>query len=168
MTVEIRDVAPGDLETVLTLNEAAVPHVNSIAMAQMKHFLDRAAYFRVALVDGAVAAYLVGLTPDADYQSLNFRWFRKRYDKFAYVDRIAVAGHARRLGLGSALYDDFERHFTGRAARLACEVNLKPPNEASMAFHRRHGFVQVGSQEVDGKVVAMLVKELEGRGSLSL
>ncbi len=156
----IRDVERGDLETVLALNEAAVPHVNSVPMAQMEKFRREAAYFRVALVDGGVAAYLVGLTPDADYGSLNFRWFKARYADFAYVDRVAVAEEARRLGLGSALYEDFEQHFTGRAARLACEVNLRPPNEVSMAFHRRHGFVQVGEQPVDGKTVAMLVKEL--------
>lgn len=162
MGIEIRDVAAGDMEAVLALNEASVPHVNSVPMSQMQKFHAEAAYFRVSLVGGALAGYLVGLTPDADYGSLNFRWFQRNYDDFAYVDRVAVAGHARRLGIGSALYDDFERHFTGRAPRLACEVNLRPPNEPSMTFHRRHGFVQVGSQEVDGKVVAMLVKELCG------
>lgn len=163
MTIEIRDVETADLEAVLALNEAAVPHVNSVPMAQMEKFRREAAYFRVALADGTVAGYLVGLTPDADYESLNFRWFKQRYDDFGYVDRVAVADHARRLGLGSALYADFERHFTGRAPRLACEVNLKPPNEPSMRFHRRHGFVQVGEQPVDGKIVAMLVKELQER-----
>jgi uncharacterized protein len=156
----IRDVKEQDLPAVLALNEASVPHVNSVPMAQLEKFRREAAYFRVALADGAVAACLVGLAPDADYASLNFRWFKARYHDFAYVDRIAVAEHARRLGLGSALYADFERHFTGRTSRLACEVNLEPPNEVSMAFHRRHGFVQVGTQPVDGKIVAMLVKEL--------
>ena len=156
----IRDVKEQDLEAVLALNEAAVPHVNSIPMAQLETFRQEAAYFRVALVDGAVAACLVGLTPDADYGSLNFQWFKARYDDFAYVDRIAVAEYARRLGLGSALYADFEGRFTGRVPRLACEVNLEPPNEVSMAFHRRHGFVQVGTQPADGKIVALLVKEL--------
>lgn len=156
----VRDVQSGDLEAVLALNEASVPHVNSVPMAQMEKFWREAAYFRVAVADEAVAAYLVGLTPDADYASLNFRWFKARYDDFAYVDRVAVAEHARRLGLGSALYDDFEKHFTGRAPRLACEVNLWPRNDVSMAFHRRQGFVQVGEQPVDGKIVAMMVKEL--------
>lgn len=156
----IRDVQSGDLEAVLALNEASVPHVNSVPMAQMEKFRREAAYFRVAVAHEAVAAYLVGLTPDADYGSLNFRWFKARYDDFAYVDRVAVAEHARRRGLGSALYEDFEKHFTGRVPRLACEVNLRPQNDVSMAFHRRQGFVQVGEQPVDGKIVAMMVKEL--------
>ncbi len=160
MQIEIRDARAADLDAVLALNEAVVPAVNSVPMAQMEKFLREADYFRVALAGGDLAGYLIGLTPDADYHSPNFLWFRRRYDAFGYVDRVAVAAFARRLGVGTALYRDFERHFRGRAPRLACEVNLEPPNEPSMRFHERFGFVKVGEQPVDGKVVAMLVKEL--------
>ncbi|HZD53125.1 MAG TPA: GNAT family N-acetyltransferase [Woeseiaceae bacterium] len=160
MKIEIRDIEAGDLEGVLALNQAAVPHVNSVPIAQIETFLREAAYFRVALVDGVLSGFLVGLTPDADYGSPNFRWFRQRYDAFGYIDRVAVAETARRDGLGSALYQDFERRFAGHVPRLACEVNLRPPNEPSMRFHRRHGFVQVGEQAADGKVVAMMIKHL--------
>ncbi len=162
MTAPIRDVEPHDLHCVLEMNEAAVPHVNSVPLAQMQKFLDEAAYFRVAVVDGVPAAFLVGLTPNADYQSLNFRWFCDKYSSFAYIDRIAVAAAARRRGLAAALYRDFESSFNSRAPRLVCEVNLRPPNPASMQFHERMGFVQVGSQVIDdgAKEVAMMVKAL--------
>ena len=162
MAIEIRDADSRDLPTVLAMNQAAVPHVGSITLERMQTFHDHAAYFRVALADGSLAAFLIGLTPEADYDSPNFLWFRRNYVEFAYIDRVAVAGGARRLGLGSALYRDFERFFSGRVPRIACEVNLRPSNEPSMDFHRRHGFVQVGSQEIEGgaKEVAMLVKEL--------
>lgn len=162
MAIEIRDADSRDLPTVLAINQAAVPHVGSITLERMQRFHDHAAYFRVALADGSLAAFLIGLTPEADYDSPNFLWFRRSYAEFAYIDRVAVADGARRLGLGSALYGDFEQFFAGRMPRLACEVNLRPPNEPSMDFHRRHGFVQIGSQEIEGgaKEVAMLVKEL--------
>jgi predicted GNAT superfamily acetyltransferase len=127
----------------------------------MQKFLDEAAYFRVAVADSAPAAFLIGLTPDADYQSLNFHWFCNKYARFAYIDRVAVSEAARRRGLGAALYRDFE-HVFARCALLACEVNLRPANEASMEFHRRMGFQLVGSQTIDGgaKEVAMLIKNL--------
>lgn len=159
MEIEIRDVQPDELETVLALNEAAVPHVNSVPLAQLEKFRREAAYFRVAVVGGRIGGFLVGLTPEADYASPNFLWFRRRYDAFGYVDRVAIAEDARRFGLGSRLYADFERHCRGMP-RLVCEVNVVPPNEPSMRFHERHGFVKVGEQPVDGKIVAMLVKEL--------
>ena len=62
----------------------------------------------------------------------------------------------------SSMYDGrpTEVGLYARVPRLACEVNLEPPNEPSMRFHERHGFARVGEQPVDGKIVAMLVKEL--------
>ena len=156
----IRDVAETDLEAVLALNEECVPHVNSIPLDEMRRFAREAAYFRVVLTDDRLAAFLVGMTQDMAYGSLNFRWFCARYPSFAYVDRIAVARDARRLGLASALYDDFERH-SASLPLLTCEVNLRPANEPSMRFHLARGFRQVGSLAHEGgKKVAMLVKEL--------
>lgn len=162
MTVPIRNVKPYELHCVLEMNEAAVPHVNSVSLVQMQKFLDEAAYFRAAIIDGVPAAFLIGLTPDADYQSLNFRWFCDRYASFAYIDRVAVAAAARRRGLAAALYRDFENSFSSHSSRLVCEVNLRPPNPASMRFHEQMGFVQVGSQVIDdgAKEVAMMVKAL--------
>ncbi len=162
MTAPIRNVEPDDLQRVLAMNEAAVPHVNSVPLAQMQKFLNEAAYFRVAIVDGVPAAFLIGLTPDADYQSLNFRWFCDKYESFAYIDRVAVAAAARRRGLAAALYGDFEVSFHAQRPRLVCEVNLRPPNPASMRFHAQMGFVRVGSQVIDdgAKEVAMMVKAL--------
>ena len=161
-TIEIRDATPDELLAVLELNEASVPHVNSVSAARMQTFLETAAYFRVATVGDVLGGFLVGLTPDADYDSPNFLWFRRTYPSFAYIDRVAVSERVRRGGLGSALYEDFENSFRGRAPVIACEVNLRPPNAASMNFHLRRGFRQVGSQEIDGghKEVAMLVKPL--------
>ena len=164
MPTVIRNVLPEELPIVLAMNESSVPHVNSIDLVQMAKFRDEAAYFRVALVEDEPAGFLVGLRPDAEYHSPNFRWFCARYPDFAYIDRVAVTGPARRRGIGAALYRDFEATCAGRCPRLACEVNLRPANEASMLFHRRMGFAQVGSQTIDGgaKEVAMLIKQLPG------
>jgi uncharacterized protein len=160
----IREVAPEELDAVLEMNEKAVPHVNSLDIADMRDLRDQAAYFRVAAAgdSGMLVAFLIGLTPDARYGSPNFLWFCSNYPSFAYIDRVAVAGQSRRHGLASALYADFERHFAARFPLLACEVNLRPPNPASMQFHLRHGFQQVGSQVIDQgtKEVAMMVKPL--------
>jgi predicted GNAT superfamily acetyltransferase len=160
----IREVAPAELDAVLEMNERAVPHVNSLSIREMRELHEQAAYFRVAEAgaSGNLSAFLIGLTPEALYGSPNFLWFRRNYEAFAYIDRIAVAEDARRHGLASALYGDFERQFTARFPVLACEVNLRPSNPASMKFHLRQGFRQVGSQVIDEgkKEVAMLVKTL--------
>ncbi|MDH3435120.1 MAG: GNAT family N-acetyltransferase, partial [Gammaproteobacteria bacterium] len=100
--------------------------------------------------------------PGTSYASPNYRWFSDRYDDFAYVDRVAVARFARRRGLASRLYDDFAATVPASVKLMTCEVNLSPPNEASMRFHKQLGFRQVGVRTTEGgaKEVAMLVREL--------
>ena len=160
--MQIRDVSPPDLDEVLDLNEASVPHVSRISISEMRWFCDNAHYFRIAVLDDALAGFLIGLRPGLDYASPNYRWFCSNYPDFGYVDRVAVATSARRSGVASALYADFEAVLTGEVDVMTCEVNIRPANESSMRYHELHGFVRVGSQETEGgqKEVALLEKRL--------
>ena len=162
MSFIIRDVATPDLDAVLTLNQSEVPHVGSVDLRQMRWFAAHATYFRIAVSNNRLAGFLVGLRPGTSYGSPNYRWFCERYPEFAYVDRVAVAGFARRAGLASLLYDDFASAMPDGVNVMTCEVNIEPPNDSSMHFHRRLGFRQVGSQFTEGgtKEVAMLLREL--------
>lgn len=162
MDVIIRDVDVQDLDAVLTLNQSEVPHVGSVDLQQMHWFAEHASYFRVAMKDDRLGGFLVGLRPGTSYGSPNYRWFSDRYAEFAYVDRVAIAGFARRFGLASRLYDDFAAAMPDSVGIMTCEVNIQPPNESSLRFHRRLGFRQVGSQFTEGgdKEVAMLAREL--------
>ena len=162
MDVIIRDVDVQDLDAVLTLNQSEVPHVGSVDLQQMHWFAEHASYFRVAMKDDRLGGFLVGLRPGTSYDSPNYRWFSDRYAEFAYVDRVAIAGFARRVGLASRLYDDFAATMPDSVEVMTCEVNIQPPNESSLRFHRRLGFRQVGSQFTEGgdKEVAMLAREL--------
>ncbi len=158
MSITIRTLRPPDLDAVLELNESAIPAVNSLSREDIQWFADHAAYFRVAADAKGIAAFLVGLRDGSAYESPNYRWFSAHYAAFAYVDRVAVAERARRQGLASQLYDDFEGMMRPLVAVVTCEVNLHPPNPGSMRFHERRGFRRVGTQEIDDgrKKVALL------------
>lgn len=161
----LRDAVPADLEAIHALNEAALPAVNSLTPADIERFAQRAEYFRVAEAEaGDVVAFLIGLFAGHAYESPNYRWFSRRHERFAYVDRIVVAEEARGRGLGAALYDDFARFSAPHAPVLTCEVNLRPRNEPSLRFHERLGFRRVGTQLTDGgrKQVVLLEKPLGG------
>ena len=162
-SVAIRDVEEDDLEMVLRLNEASVPAVNSIDLDQMRWFAANAAYFRIAMLGEDLAGFMIGLRPRTSYASPNYRWFCEAYEDFGYVDRIAITTTARRLGLATRFYRDFESSLPASAGVLTCEVNLVPPNESSMRFHEGYGFRTVGTQTLeDGrKEVALLAKSRE-------
>jgi predicted GNAT superfamily acetyltransferase len=98
---------------------------------------------------GNLDAFLLALDQDADYDSPNFRWFRTRYPRFVYVDRIVVASSARGRGCARRLYHDlFEHAVRAGHDRVFCEVNSSPPNPESDAFHAALGFVEVGTASV--------------------
>ena len=106
MTLSIRDVQPHDLDSVLALNNAAGSTILPLDAAGLHSLYEQASYFRLAEVEGHVAAFLLALREDADYASANYRWFREHYAQFVYIDRIVVAKPYRGLGLGRVLYAD--------------------------------------------------------------
>ena len=145
--VRIRDAAPADLAAVLALNERCVPAMNSLSPDRMEWFLREAETFRVAVAGSSLAGFLICLAPQAPYRSPNFRWARRHCSDFLYIDRVAVSPAYRRWGLASRLYRDAVRQAGPRFTTMACEVNLRPRNEASIRFRRRLGFRAVGSQD---------------------
>lgn len=159
--ISLRSVAESDLEDVLCLNEASVPAVNSVDLEQMQWFVVNAAHFRVAENDGRFAGFLIGMRPGTTYASPNYRWFSERYRDFGYIDRVAVAADAQRLGVATALYRDFEASLPRAVEVLTCEVNIEPPNESSMRFHESFGFRTVGTQSLENgrKQVALMAKD---------
>jgi predicted GNAT superfamily acetyltransferase len=90
---------------------------------------------------GELDAFLLAFDQDAHYDSPNFIWFRARYPRFVYVDRIVVASSARGRGCARRLYDDlFEHAVCAGHDRIVCEVNQRPAEPGVRRFSCRVGF----------------------------
>lgn len=161
---------PADYRALLNLNEDAVPAVNSIDIAELRSLHEQSLELIVARTSNgssgnessAIAGFLLALPETCDYKSLNFQYFKAHFDSFAYVDRIIVAADMRGLGVGQRLYAElFARR--PEIALLTCEVNVKPPNPVSLAFHTRIGFEPIAEQDTEGgrKRVALMVRRSE-------
>lgn len=162
MTNQIRDIGARSITAVHAMNEQALPHVNSVTTAFFDARITDDSYFRGVYINDEPAAFLLALNEAADYDSLNFLWFRARYPRFVYIDRIVVGPDHRRAGLGASLYADLLAWARGRTPLLACEVNLRPANRPSLRFHEKLGFSPVGTQETDDgrKTVSLMVREM--------
>lgn len=160
MTV-IRPARARDVNRLVAINNAVVPHVNALTPAEMVGHLAMAWLFLVIETATGVTGFVVVLDQDADYDSPNFLWFRARYRRFCYVDRIAVDPEAEGGGLGRQLYEAVFALLPGHDL-LTCEVNLDPPNPRSIAVHQRLGFEVVGEQMANGKHVALMARPLDG------
>jgi predicted GNAT superfamily acetyltransferase len=162
MEIQLIDAEPSHYDALLQMNADAVPNVNLISRQQLAQLHRDAVRFRVAEMASGLCGFVLALSESADYTSMNFRWFQQRYPAFVYIDRVVVHASQRSAGIGHALYSDVESHARKRAPILACEVNLRPPNPRSLAFHERFGFREVGQQDTEegAKRVCLMAKEL--------
>jgi predicted GNAT superfamily acetyltransferase len=164
---EIHSVAAADVSqaqplgrALLALNNAHARELSWLEPARLEYLVSVALLARRT---GELDAFLLAFDQDARYDSPNFLWFRARYPRFIYVDRIVVAASARGRGRARRLYDDlFEHAVRIGHDRVVCEVNQNPPNPASDAFHAALGFVEVGIASVyDGsRTVRYLSRDL--------
>lgn len=157
----LRPMTDADSDAVLSLNAGSVDVTGPLDGDRLSRIRSMAVRADVVEVDGWIAAFALVLPPEAEYDSVNFGWFRERYGgQFLYLDRVVVSELNRRSGIGGLLYDAAEADAVARG-RLACEVNAEPPNDASLAFHTQRGYVEAGRlTHESGKVTAMFVKEL--------
>lgn len=161
----LRDATAADWADVLALNQAHRPHVGALTPIGLRQLHEQAIYFRLAEAAGTLVGLLIALDPLAEYGSLNFLWFKARYERFVYIDRIAVVAAKRRCGIARHLYEDLERFAGARGFDLlTCEYNLRPPNDDSARFHGRLGFAEVGRQNTEQgqKTVSLQIKTLRG------
>jgi predicted GNAT superfamily acetyltransferase len=153
-------VTETDVDMVLDLNhrnvEALAP-MDRDRMVELRGLADR---FDVLETDGRFAGFVVTFGPGSTYDSENYAWFADRYGAdFYYLDRIVLDQGVRRQGLGGFVYDEIER-VAKRHHRLTLEVNLRPRNEGSLAFHARRGYTEVGRLGDETHLVSLQEKDL--------
>jgi uncharacterized protein len=149
-----------DLAAFLALNRESESMLSPLDETQMQALL-RSAYR--AWLTPERDAMLVALDERADYDSPNFRWFAQRYQRFVYVDRIAVAHSARGRGIAKTLYERLIAQARQDGHTVLCaEIYFDPPNPASDAFHASMGFREAGRAYLPdrGKSVRYLVRVL--------
>lgn len=154
--MKITDVQSCHTQRILELNAGEVQYTSAMDMAGFVRLEKLAAYCKVALAHGEVAAFIIAMPSTTNYVNDNFSWFAARYDNFLYIDRIVVDKKFFSQGIGSKLYTDL-LDFAAKNGffRIVCEYNIKPLNAASQKFHAKFGFKEVGTQWLGEKKVSM-------------
>jgi len=148
-SVVIRDAVRNDYEAICALNLDVVEQTSLMDAGRLCNLANLARHFRVACVDGRIAAFVLAIPSGAPYENSNFSWFGQRYFRFVYIDRVVVASALRGRRLGSLLYEDlFCYARDNKIPCVTCEYNIVPSNEASRIFHDRFGFREQGTQWV--------------------
>lgn len=158
-TTTIRDATDADHAAILALNLESEHLLSPMDAEKLRQLDAQSAYHRVVVDADGVGAFLLVLRESADYDSANYRWFSERYDRFLYIDRIAVAANRQGRGYGAALYNDlFAFARAAGIAEVVCEFYSEPLNEVSQRFHARCGFREVGREWLaNGKQVSLQI-----------
>lgn len=153
----LRDAVDADTESLCVMNRMDEARLSPMDADRYAHLCTLAVYRKVAVVDDAVAGFLIGFRDGSSYESINYRWFNERMKAFFYIDRIVVDARFRKMGIARLLYQDVQAYAREHDLNwLAAEIDIEPPNTSSLAFHNAFGFSEVGTQVYgEGKMVSL-------------
>ena len=156
----IRAITSTDLKLIHEWNESTVPKVNSLTFEEFSLQSINCTYSYIQYSsDSNPVGFIFLYDEKTEYDSLNYLYFKKRYQKFLYVDRIIITGEHQKKGYGQQLYDFvIETH---KPTIFCCEVNITPPNKQSQSFHQKYGFKEIDQQTVYNKLVSLLTYSIK-------
>ncbi|MEM9013938.1 MAG: GNAT family N-acetyltransferase [Pseudomonadota bacterium] len=149
--IEISPLTRAQFGAAHTVNQKYESLLSPVTMPEFEALVAASPFARQAF---GGAAFIVAFDESSSYSGENFNWFKERYGRFLYIDRVAVDDVLQGRGIAKLFYDhaiEFARIIG--AVHLCAEVNIDPPNAASTAFHVAMGFVPVGEARVGHKYV---------------
>lgn len=154
----LRNYKPKDIDKILKLNKKSVHFLSPLTKKSLKKLISQCDFTLVVEVDGSVEGFILALSENKDYESVNYQWFLKKYDEFLYIDRVVVSKKYQGQGIGNYIYKNvLQKAKKENYPYLLAEIDIEPPNPKSLNFHKKFGFKEVGRQSIyDGKKIVSL------------
>jgi predicted GNAT superfamily acetyltransferase len=164
----LRPITPADHPAVLAWNHDHVELLAPLDETRLLALLGWADLGCVIAHEDRDVGFVLTFAGGTAYDSPNYRWFTEHcpslgWESFYYLDRVVVDPSVRRAGIGTRVYDEIEQRARRTAPVMCLEVNLDPPNEPSLEFHRRRGYREIGQDDATGHLVSLMAKPL-GQG----
>lgn len=151
-----------DHQSVIYLNNLFSKYLGSLNLDMLKLLKNYCNVFYLAKLDDKVIGLIACIANGTSYDSENYNWFGKHYEKFLYIDRIVVFEPFQRHGLGKKLYEIAYRYAVEHNLNIVCaEVSITPCNHKSLNFHRSLGFMEVGIKVYESKTVLFFSKRCD-------
>ena len=150
--MSIRRAQEKDLPSILELNNKESHWVGKKDINFFQLYMD-IPIFIIFENNQEVVGFLMAMDQNTDYDSINFLWFKNKFNKFFYIDRVIVDESMRGKGIASLLYKEVI-DMKGLIP-LVAEVSIYPSNESSWIFHDKIGFKEVGTLTSGNKKVRM-------------
>ncbi len=157
MKLSISNLNASEIELLYELNQKNIPELGYLLNSEVLTSLIKNAFLTITLKEeNKIIGFCLLFKNGSSYDSPNYSYFNNKYDKFIYVDRVVVASDFTGNGGGKLMYDHVFEMADNEQLIICCEVNEKPLNEVSLAFHRRLGFNKTHEKVYTKKKVAFL------------
>ena len=130
------------------INQQQVPKVGSVSLQEFINLIKISDISYGFIKKGICLGFVICLRENTNYQSINYKFFKKRHNKFLYIDRIAIANKYQSFGIGSTFYNKLITIKDKYNIPICAEVNIDPPNELSIDFHKKHGFSKIAESTI--------------------
>ncbi len=146
------------LENIFKLNELNKPALGTLEnLETLKKLYNYSMLCACSFLNKKLVAFCLLMNQSSEYSSPNFKYFKRKYNNFLYIDRIAIDTNYQRKGIGSLIYERFYELSIENNVPLCCEVNTFPLNKKSLDFHYKKGFKKIEELNYGNKKVVMLV-----------
>ncbi|HIC27296.1 MAG TPA: GNAT family N-acetyltransferase [Gammaproteobacteria bacterium] len=143
-----------------SLNQENIPEVGDVSdLVDFQLLLDFSEHILCFKDKGVVIGFVLCMREGQSYQSENYKYLTSRFSNFLYIDRIAIKKEYRRRGLGEKIYLELVSIAEKLGLDILCEVNTRPRNDASLLFHEKMGFEEIGTNDFEKNSVMYLRKE---------
>ena len=113
--IQIHDLKTADkeiLKEIFKINESYNPFLGPLkTLDNLIELIQRSNYSIFLTNKKQICAFLVCFRENSKYQSKNYKFFKKRFNRFFYIDRIGVVKGFKNKGLGTFIYNKIESIF---------------------------------------------------------
>ncbi len=158
---------PADEAAVLAMNRKVEQVTSPLDAERFTTLFAVSDLKQVAELDGEPVGFVLAIFSGQPFENQNYRWFTRwfteRVEHFIYIDRVIVSPACRGQGLGRKFYAAvFDAARQSGITKVCAEMDLDPPNHGSLQFHRKLGFTEIGTRDVEsGKRLSMQVCEVD-------
>ena len=147
-------------KSIFNLNQLNIPALGSLEdLNHLENLFKSSSFIALIKINNNLVGFAIIMSSLSEYSSPNFLYFKKKYNDFIYIDRIAISEKYNRKGFGSLIYKELYNQSKNLGIPLCCEVNTKPINQQSLDFHKKLEFSIIEEISFGKKIVAMLAKK---------
>ena len=146
-------------KSIFNLNQLNIPALGSLEdLNHLENLFKSSSFIALIKINNNLVGFAIIMGSLSEYSSPNFLYFKKKYNDFMYIDRIAISEKYHRKGFGSLIYKELYNQSKNLGIPLCCEVNTNPINQQSLDFHKKLEFSIIEEISFGKKTVAMMVK----------